>query len=94
MPKAKMSRPTKKNGLTEHLTGSELFIYDESGRELSVLNRSALFIWSLCDGRHDPDAIRSVLAEIYAEVDETTIRTDVEECLTSLQEAGLIEFTD
>ncbi len=59
-----MSNPIKRPGLTENLSGGELFIYDDEGSELSVLNATALFIWSLCNGDHSQQEIATILADL------------------------------
>ena len=86
-----MNRPVKKKGLTENLAGSDLFIYADDGQELVILNRSALFLWSLCDGRHGPDEMEEVLGEIYPDVGSETLRADIAACLDSFREKGLLE---
>jgi len=85
-----MRTPTRRPGLKENLTGSELFIYDAAGEELSVLNASALFIWSLCDGAHDITRMGEILSEIYPGVLPGDLREDIDACLRSLQQKGLI----
>lgn len=85
-----MGMPTKRRGLRENLAGSELFIYDGTGEELSVLNASALFVWSLCDGAHDVTRMGEILSEIYPDVPLPVLRDDIETCLRTFQQKGLI----
>ena len=85
-----MRLPAKRPGLKENLTGSELFIYEATGEELSVLNASALFIWSLCDGTHDSARMVEMLSEIYPDVSQNRLREDIDACLRSLRQKQLI----
>jgi hypothetical protein len=86
-----MEQPVKKKGLTENLAGADLFIYADDGQELMILNRSALFIWSLCDGRHGPGEMEGALAEIYPDTAGETLRADIAACLDSFRDKGLLE---
>ena len=83
--------PRQRPGLTQNLTGHELFIYDASGQELTVLNRSALMIWSLCDGTHTLPQMLDVLSDIYSDVEPGDLEKDVNRCLDAFTEKGLIE---
>ena len=82
--------PVQRPGLKENLTGQELFIYDAHDQELTVLNRSAIMIWSLCDGTHNLTQMLDVLSTIYPTIDANVLRNDTLLCLTSLTEQGLI----
>ena len=82
--------PQKRPGLTENLTGQELFIYDAGGQELTVLNRTALLIWSLCDGSHPVAEMIPVLAAIHPDAPPDRLREDLLACLTSFAESGLL----
>ena len=86
-----MSLPAKREGLKENLSGSDLFIYDASGEELTVLNQSALFIWSLCED-HDVAAMTKVLAEIYPDAAATELEDDIRICLDSFREKDLVRY--
>jgi hypothetical protein len=84
----------KRAGIREHLAGDELFLYDAQGEELTVLNKTALLIWSLCDGAHSDEEIRTLLAEIYPEAPPETVAADVDSTLQSFRDQGLLEPTD
>lgn len=78
----------KQTGLKESLAGNELFIYSESGDELLVLNRTALFVWSLCDD-HDEAEMLAVLEELYPDTDRSRLTQDIRESLALFREKGL-----
>ena len=85
-----MSCVIKRPELREALVGNELFIYSESGEELLVLNRTALFVWSLCDD-HDDDEMMTVLEELFPEAGRTRLAEDVRQSLDLFVREGLVE---
>ena len=80
----------KREGLKESLAGNELFIYSQAGEELLVLNRMALFVWSLCDD-HDETETLDVLAELYPDADRERLKSDILESLALFEDRGLLE---
>ena len=82
--------PVQRSGLKDNLTGQELFLYDAHDQELTVLNRSAIMIWSMCDGTHNLAQMLDVLSTIYPDADANVLRDDTLLCLKSLAEQGLI----
>ena len=84
------STPVQRSGLKENLTGQELFIYDAQDQELTVLNRSAIMIWSMCDRTHNLAQMLDVLSTIYPDADANVLRDDTLLCLTSFAEQELI----
>lgn len=86
-----MSTPLqKRDGIREQVAGDELFLYDESGDELTVLNRTALLIWSLCDGNHSPEQMGDLLSKVYPEVPPDQILADVRTTLQDFKEQSLL----
>jgi hypothetical protein len=86
-----MSTPLqKRDGIREQVAGDELFLYDESGDELTVLNRTALLIWSLCDGNHSPEQMADLLSKVYPEVPPDQILADVRATLQDFKEQSLL----
>lgn len=68
-----------------------MFLYDESGDELTVLNRTALLIWSLCDGHHDAGQMADLLSKVYPEVPPNQILADVESTLDDFKTQSLLQ---
>ena len=83
--------PRKTPGLVETPTGHECLVMDAAGRELMVLNRTAVLVFSLCNGVHRPAGIVAVLQEIYPEISAAQVEADVRECLEAFAVNGLIE---
>lgn len=80
----------KRKGIKETLIGDELFLTDEKGEELVVLNASALFAWSLC-ADHTEEEMVEVLAELYPEVEKEVLVTDLRAALQRFSDSGLLE---
>ena len=58
--------------------------------EALVLNDTALAFLDLCDGRRDLDAILQAMLEQY-DIDEATLRADLETFVKELAGEGVIE---
>jgi hypothetical protein len=76
-----LHRPCKRDGIAENLSGHECFLYDGQGQTLTVLNTSALFIWSLCDGEHAEDDILAVMHQIYPDAPPDLLKADIRRIL-------------
>lgn len=83
--------PRKVPGLLETPTGRECLVMDAAGRELMVLNRTAVLVFSLCNGVHSPGAIAEVLREIHPDAPAAEVEVDVRDCLSAFAANGLIE---
>lgn len=65
------------------------FVADRTREKVHFLNRTAAAVFELCDGDRDAPAIALALSEIFGLA--TSPQDDVETCLASLAERGLIE---
>lgn len=80
----------KRNGIREQRIGNELYLFGADGEDLSVLNATAMLIWSLCDGQHGRDDMLKIMSEIYPAADTGQLADDIEQCLSGFQAQGLI----
>jgi pyrroloquinoline quinone biosynthesis protein D len=71
---------------TDRVTGAAVLLHPEGILELS---ETADAVVSLCDGARNVAGIIAALAEEY-EVEPEILRADVESCLESLAQRGLI----
>ena len=67
----------------------EFLVLDTLSNQLHHLNRTASFIWRMCDEATMPQTIASALAAEFA-VDEETALTDVLETLIKLRSINLL----
>ena len=70
--------------------GEDIVILGRSGEELITLNSTAAIIWELCDGEENENDIVNILYGQFS-ADYETIRCDVHEIISMLQNKGLLE---
>ena len=76
---------------SEHDDVLSVFPLDpDSGRQVHFLNPNATFIYRQCDGKQTVAAITRALIKAYPELEKDQARRDVESCLHSLAELGLV----
>ena len=80
----------KREDLQQQLAGDEIFLYNKAGGELTVLNKTALLIWSLCDGHHSEEHMADLLSKIYPDAAPSKIRADIQSTLQDFQTQSLI----
>lgn len=85
-------RRSKSSTLEAEVDG-DLSLYNPESSQVTVLNSSATEIWKLIDGSMTLTEIVNRLAESY-EVNPDTIVDEVQQTVSSLTEAGLVETTD
>jgi hypothetical protein len=80
----------KTGGLIESALDCDLLICDPGRSTISVLNRAAVKIWKMIDEGCDPDSMADRLIQAFRDVSHEQARSDVEEVLTVLKDAGLL----
>lgn len=80
----------KRSDILERKMGEEHMLYDVAGRKVHVLNKTAYFIWGLCDGvRTLDDMVHQAAADFKAEPGH--VKADIEECIQELRALSLLE---
>lgn len=77
------------DGLDRNEIEDGYFISDTARGKVHFLNPTAAAVFELCDGEHDAEAIAAALAAAFGLA--TPPNADVETCLASLRDEGLIE---
>lgn len=85
-------RRSSSNILEAEVDG-DLSLYHPESHQVTVLNSSATAIWRLIDGELSLSEIVDRLASTY-DVDPDTIAEDVEQTVSNLVKAGLVETTE
>jgi hypothetical protein len=67
----------------------ELLVLDTRSDLIHQFNRTACFIWRMCEEQAAPEVIAAALAREF-EVDEETARHDVAKTLSRLQSLNLL----
>jgi len=71
--------------------GDDVVIIKDDGLATHVLNKTAAYIWELCDGNRGIDEIAASLCERY-DVSPEEARVDTGETIENLTKAGLIKY--
>ena len=83
--------PARARHVTARVVDGELVLYDAKRQRVHVLNPTAAFVWSLCDGKHDEATIIASLAERYPD-SRQAIEEDVPGILELVRSEGLLEW--
>lgn len=73
--------------------GDEIVVIKDDGLATHVLNKTAAFIWEMCDGKCGIDEITSRLCERF-DVSFDEASTDVREIIEKLIELGIMNQTE
>jgi hypothetical protein len=76
--------PARRQGVEAHAAGEEWFLHDASRSSVHVINRTAKFVWDLCDGTKTPADIESAIRSSY--------EVDADQDVRGMVEAILLEF--
>jgi len=71
--------------------GDDVVIIKDDGLATHVLNKTAAYIWELCDGKRGIDEIAASLCERY-DVSPEEARADARETIENLTKAGIIKY--
>jgi hypothetical protein len=71
--------------------GDDIVIIKDDGLSTHILNKTAAFIWELCDGKRNIDEIVASLCERYDVLLEEA-RADTREIIEDLTKAGVIKY--
>ena len=85
------TRPVPHPVVSAYPLDDELIVFDSRSAEAHVLNPTAAFLWSLCDGKHNVEGLVQALVAAYA-LRSTQAEADVTEFLGELRGAGLMTF--
>jgi hypothetical protein len=84
-------KPRGRPDVHTRATSRQRMLYDSSTNTFHVLNETAEFIWTLCDGRH---TLRQMEERIRAHFDvppAIDLQTDIEHTIVTLRKKGLLE---
>jgi hypothetical protein len=73
--------------------GDEIVVIKDDGLATHVLNKTAAFIWEMCDGEQGIDNITAKLCERY-EVSPEEALADVRETIEKLTQIGILNTID
>ena len=70
--------------------GDDIVVISNDGLATHILNKTAAFIWELCDGKHGIDDMAGSLYDHF-DVPEEEAKADVREIIEKLLQLGILE---
>lgn len=71
--------------------GDDVVVIKDNGQATHILNKTAAYIWELCDGKRGIDDIVAGICERY-DVSPEEARADTRETIVNLTKAGIIKY--
>jgi len=81
-------QPRKIEGLEIHAVADRFVVYESGTDRIHYLNATAALVLEFCDGSHSLAEIAALVQEAYG-LPSVPV-SEVSDCLTSLQEAGIV----
>lgn len=85
-----MKNPSREPDIVWRRVGDELVIYHKQSRNVHILNRTAMEIWMLCDGKHNVENIAAALSGMYNTSGEE-LKADVASIIADFNRLRLIK---
>lgn len=85
-------KPLCKEGVLSRQVGEEWMLYDSTQETVHVINKTAEFVWRLCDGSHSVSEIRQKMQDNFDVLDERKIKEDIEDILKKFSDLGVLTF--
>jgi hypothetical protein len=82
--------PLRKGGVLVRQLGEESMLYDSEKGTIHILNPTAEFIWNLCDGNHDVEAMEQELRNAFDIPQGRDLVKDIEGILEAFNEKELL----
>lgn len=90
-PGSSFLRPKRRADLRTHIVEGETVVLDRREGLIHQFNKTASFIWELCDGSRTFDQLSRELCEVF-EVELATAERDVQTTVETLRRSRLLEI--
>lgn len=90
MPRPTWLRPKRRTDLRTRIVEGETVVLDRREGLIHQFNKTAGYIWELCDGDRSSEQISRELCEVF-DIDFATARRDVLATIENLRRARLLE---
>lgn len=88
----KLSIPTRKNDVISKKIGEEIAIYDPENKLIHVVNETANFFLTLCNGSNTLKDIEKIICDTYEVSVSDNVSFDIQRTLEKFLELGIITF--
>lgn len=85
------NQPKRNESVTQQRLGEETLVYTSESESVHVLNKTAGFIWSLCDGKRSIREIEEEIRNNYKLEPEADVGNDLIRVLNDLSTKNLIQ---
>ena len=65
-------------------------LFNPDMNQVQVLNSTGVFIWNLCDGKHEVEGLFQALDHEFDHIPSEQVEDDVMKFITSLEETGFL----
>ena len=65
-------------------------LYNPDNNAIKILNGTGVFIWKMCDGKHDPESIAQAVQEQYTDVPAAEVVEQVKAFIEEMKAVELI----
>jgi Coenzyme PQQ synthesis protein D (PqqD) len=84
-------KPVKKEDVHARKLGDEWLLYDSQSEKVHILNPTAEYVWRLCDGNHDLEAIKAKLREAYEDINDEQLQSDLDQIIEEFEQIGVLQ---
>jgi hypothetical protein len=86
-----LTKPVKKEGILSRKTGDEWVLYDTEKKSVHIVNSTAEFVWSLCDGTHTLKDIADRMRDTFNVPEGADLEKSVDEIIRNFSDLGIME---
>ncbi len=84
-------KPLKKDGIMSRKTGDEWVLYDTDEKSVHIVNSTAEFVWSLCDGTNTLKDIADKMRHTFNAPDGADLEKSVDSIIKNFSDLGIME---
>jgi len=85
------NKPLQKKGTLSRVIGNETMLYNPDAGYVHIINKTAAFVWNLCNGCRSSGEMANLLQNAYEVAEDTDLDSDVTEILNSFTELGILD---
>ena len=85
-----LTKPIQKKGIQSRKVGDEWILYDSENETVHVINSTAEFVWSLCDGSNTLGDIERQLHDSFQVPEGTDVKKALDEIIQIFTKLGVI----
>jgi hypothetical protein len=85
------NRTARTDDIIWHRINDDIVIIKDDGQSIHVLNKTAAFIWEMCDGNGGIDEIAAKLCERF-DVSPEEALADIRETIEDLTKIGVLKY--